>query len=143
MNVNWGYDIPGMTRYWNNAVAKQVFDNWHLSGIATFFYGQPLAITCTANGAPIGYWTGTPTGGFPFRCQQNGSLWLGDGATPASTYAGGVNNSLASADPRLWYPFNPSSFVLPSATSFGIGNAQPTMTYGPGVRTTTWLCRKS
>jgi hypothetical protein len=133
VNVNWGYDIPGITKYWNNVVAKQVFDGWHFSGIGTFFYGQALAVSCTANGAPIGYWTGTPTGGFPLRCQQNGSLWLADGATPASTYAGGVNNSLAAADSRLWYPFNPASFVLPSATSFGIGNAQPTMTYGPGV----------
>ncbi|MCU1327952.1 MAG: Cna domain protein [Bryobacterales bacterium] len=133
VNVNWGYDIPGITKYWNNVVAKQVFDGWHFSGIGTFFYGQALAVSCTANGAPIGYWTGTPTGGFPLRCQQNGSLWLADGATPASTYAGGVNNSLAAADSRLWYPFNPASFVLPSATSYGIGNAQPTMTYGPGV----------
>ncbi len=133
VNINWGYDIPSLAKFVkNNVVAKQVFDGWHWSGIGTFFYGQALAIGCSANGAPIGYWTGTPTGGFPFRCQQNGNLWLADGATPASTYTG-TNASLAAADKRLWYPFNAASFVLPSATSYGIGNAQPTMTYGPGV----------
>lgn len=132
VNVNWGYDVPGIMKLWNNPVAKHVFDGWHWSGVGTFFYGQALAVSCGANGAPIGYWTGTPTGGFPFRCQQNGSLWLADGATPSSVYTG-VNASLAAVDPRLWYPFNAASFVLPSATSYGIGNAQPTMTYGPGV----------
>jgi hypothetical protein len=132
VNVNWGYDIPGVTKFWNNVVTKQVFDGWHFSGVSTFFYGQALAISCSANGAPPGYWTGTPTGGFPFRCQQNGSLWLKDDATPSTVYTG-FNASLANADRRLWYPFNASSFVLPSVTSYGIGNAQPTMTYGPGV----------
>ena len=133
VNLNWGYDIPSLAKFVNNnVVAKHVFDGWHWSGIGTFFYGQALGIGCGANGAPIGYWTGTPTGGFPFRCQQNGNLWLADGATPSSVYTG-FNNNLASADPRLWYPFDAKSFVLPSATSYGIGNAQQTMTYGPGV----------
>jgi hypothetical protein len=133
VNLNWGYDIPSLAKYINNnLIARHVFDGWRWSGVGTFFYGQALAISCSANGAPIGYWTGTPTGGFPFRCQQNGSLWLADGATPSSIYTG-TNASLAAADRRLWYPFKAASFELPSATSFGIGNAQPTMTYGPGV----------
>ena len=133
VNLNWGYDIPSLAKFMNNnVIAKQVFDGWHWAGVGTFFYGQALAVSCAANGAPIGYWTGTPTGGFPFRCQQNGNLWLADGATPSSVY-NGINASQASADPRLWYPFDAKSFVLPSATSYGIGNAQPTMTYGPGV----------
>ena len=45
----------------------------------------------------------------------------------------GANASLAIADPKLWYNFNPAAFTLPSATSFGIGNEQPTVTYGPGI----------
>ena len=126
VNVNWGYDIPSAAKYWDNAVSRQIFNGWHLSGVGTFFYGSAMTIGCGANGAPPGYWTGTPTGGFPFRCQMSGPLFLADGATPASV---GSN-----ADPRLWYPFNPASFALPSATSFGIGNTPPTLTYGPGVQ---------
>jgi hypothetical protein len=98
---------------------------WHLDGIVTFYYGTPLTIGCSASSAPIGYWTGTPTGGIPFRCQQVGSLWLQSGATPSSVGS--------TADPRLWYPFNPASFVLPPTNSLGIGNTPPTLTYGPGV----------
>ena len=132
VNTNWGYDLPGVAKYMNNVVTRTVFDNWHFSGIGTFFYGQALSVGCSANGAPIGYWTGTPTGGFPFRCQQTGSAWLADGALPSSVWTG-ANSSLAAADPKLWYNFNPAAFTLPSATSFGIGNEQPTITYGPGV----------
>ncbi|MBO0720771.1 MAG: hypothetical protein J2P41_08110, partial [Blastocatellia bacterium] len=41
----------------------------------------------------------------------------------------------ANIDPRLWYPFAASSFVLPPADSLGIGNTPPTLLYGPGVQT--------
>ena len=39
------------------------------------------------------------------------------------------------ADPRLWYSFNPASFELPGPASWGVGNRQNTLTYGPGVVT--------
>src|SRR5439155_20342332 len=84
-------------------------------------------VTCADVAAPFGYWTRTPTGGIPFRCQQTGDLWLSSGATPASVGS--------KADPRLWYGFNPASFALPPANSLGIGNTPPTLTYGPGVET--------
>jgi hypothetical protein len=135
VNANWGYDIPGITKWANNYVTRTVFNDWHLSGVGTFYYGQALSIGCTANGAPPGYWTGTPTGGtsgFPFRCQQTGSLWLPNGATPSSVWTG-ANAALSTADPKLWYNFNPAAFTLPSVTSYGIGNEQPTVTYGPGI----------
>ena len=125
VNLNWGWDIPSAAKYWNNAVSRQIFNGWRMSGVGTFFYGTPLTIGCGANAAPPGYWTGTPTGGFPFRCQKNGDLFLSNGATPSSVGS--------TADPRLWYPFNPGSFALPAVDSFGIGNTPPTLTYGPGL----------
>jgi hypothetical protein len=124
-NINFGYAIPGATKYWNNKVVDTVTNGWHVDGIMTFYYGTPLTVTCSAASAPIGYWTGTPTGGIPFRCQQVGNLWLPSNATPASVGSTAPSN--------LWYNFNPASFVLPSATSLGIGNTPPTLTYGPGV----------
>jgi hypothetical protein len=125
VNVNWGYAVPNASRFWNNAFTKQVTDGWHIEGIATFYYGTPLTVNCSANGAPIGYWTGTPTGGLPFRCQQTGPLFLSGNPTPSSV---GSN-----AAPNLWYNFNPASFSLPPVNSLGIGNTPPTLTYGPGV----------
>ena len=126
VNVNWGYDLPSLAKFGGGALTKYAFDGWHISGVATFFYGSAMTIGCGANGAPIGYWTGTPTGGIPFRCQMNGNLWLPDGATPQSVGS--------TADARLWFPFNPATFSLPAANSLGIGNTPPTLTYGPGVQ---------
>jgi hypothetical protein len=127
VNVNFSYNVPKGSSLWKNAFTQQVLDGWNIDGIATFYYGTPLTIGCSAVGAPIGYWTGTPTGGIPFRCQQNGPLFLSspNAATPASL---GIK-----AQPNLWYDFNPASFSLPAANSLGIGNTPPTLTYGPGV----------
>jgi hypothetical protein len=128
-NLNFGYAVPNGSSLWRNKFTEFVADNWHVEGIITMYSGAPLTISCSANGAPIGYWTGTPdTGGFPFRCQQNGNLWLQSGATPATVGS--------KASPALWWPFNPASFSLPSANSFGIGNTPPTLTYGPGFNNT-------
>ncbi len=105
-----------------------MLDGWNIAGNGTFYNGSPLTPTCNNPvAAPIGYWTGTPTGGLPFRCQMNGSLWLPEGATPESVGS--------KSDPRLWYPFAGKNFVLPPVNSLGIGNTPPTLTYGPGVQT--------
>jgi hypothetical protein len=127
VNMNFSYAVPDGSRFWKNGFTQQVLDGWHVAGLGTFYYGQPLTINCAAVAAPIGYWTGTPTGGIPFRCQQTGDLLLSSGATPASVGS--------KSDPRLWYNFNPASFALPPANSLGIGNTPPTLTYGPGVET--------
>lgn len=123
VNFNWAYAIPGAAGRWRNAFVNQITEGWHIEGIATFYYGNPLAVSCSPNGAPIGYWTGTPTGGLPFRCNQNGPLFQANATAP-----GNVSSS-------LYYPFAVSSFSLPGVNSLGIGNAQPTMTYGPGIET--------
>jgi hypothetical protein len=130
VNFNFGYSIPDGSKLWKNAFTQQVLDGWHLAGVGTIYSGQAMTIGCSATGAPIGYWTGTPTNAaaqVPFRCQQTGDLWLQGGATPSSVGS--------TADPRLWYPFSPSNFILPGPASLGIGNTPPTLTYGPGVET--------
>jgi hypothetical protein len=128
-NINFGYAVPKGSSLWRNKFTEFIADDWHVEGILTFYSGTPLTISCSANAPPIGYWTGTPnTGGFPFRCQDNGNLWLPSGSTPAT--AG------SKASPAVWWPLNAASFSLPSATSYGIGNTPPTLTYGPGVTNT-------
>ena len=126
VNFNFGYDLPNLSQRWNNAFARHLLGDWRFYGNGTIFYGSPLTIGCTAVSAPIGYWTGTPTGGIPFRCQMASNniadMWLPSGQYPSST-----------ADPRLQYPFNKADFALPPATSLGIGNTPPTLFYGPGV----------
>jgi hypothetical protein len=120
-NFNFGYEVPMVKTFGNGGFAKQVFEGWRINGNGTIFNGQPLTIGCSAVSAPIGYWTGTTTGGIPFRCAMNGNLWLGSGY-PSAT-----------ADPKLQFPFNKDSFALPGPATLGIGNTPPTLTYGPGL----------
>jgi hypothetical protein len=125
VNLNYSYRVPNGSRIWPNPITRTALDGWNFSGIAKFLSGNPLTVGCSAQSAPIGFWTGTPTGGIPFRCQMTGSgLWLADGAAlPATAPAG------------RYYPLNAANFELPPATSLGIGNTPPTLFYGPGFET--------
>lgn len=121
VNLIAGFDPPKGSRLWPNFLTRAALDGWHVNGVAALFSGTPLTVGCTVTNVPIGYWTGTPTGGIPLRCQMSGPLWLPDG-TP----------NPPNIEPRLWFPFNTAGFSLPPAGSLGFGNTPPTLTYGPG-----------
>ena len=122
VNANFGYDLPRGSRVWSNWMTKGVLDGWHLNGVISLFSGTPYTVTCAATSAPIGYWTGTPTGGIPMRCQMSGDLYKDDPAAPAKV------------DPKLYFPLNAASFSLPGIRSLGLGNTPPTLDYGPGLQ---------
>jgi hypothetical protein len=133
VNISYSYQIPNGSRIWRNPLTRMVLDEWRVSGITKFLSGNPLTVTCTAQSAPIGYWTGTPTGGIPFRCQMSGTnpFLAGGGALPMMAPQG------------RYYPLDPSEFSLPGATSLGIGNTPPTLFYGPGFENTDLTLSKS
>lgn len=124
VNANYSYDVPKGSRLWSNSVTRMALDGWRFNGIAKIMSGTPLTVGCGSTGAPIGYWTGTPTGGIPFRC---------DMADPSPFVAAGTTIP-SNVQPRLYYPLNAANFRLPSANSLGIGNTPPTMFLGPGFR---------
>ena len=121
-NFNMGYDLPKLSRFANNSVVKIIGDGWKINGNGALFSGSPYTVSCGATNQPIGYWTGTPTGGIPFRCQMGSNTYLPDGQYPSKT-----------EDPRLQVPFNSANFTLPAIDSLGIGNTPPTIAYGPGA----------
>lgn len=133
VNLSFGYMLPKGSRLWKNPFTAAVLDGWNFSGVGAFFMGTPLTIGCSyvaaaGTGTLLGWPNGTPTGGIPQRCQMTGNLFLPNGASaPVVNTATGQQ-----ADPRLWYPFNPSSFTAPPLASLGLGNTPPTLTYGPG-----------
>ena len=120
VNANYSYQIPdGSNKIWKrNQFTRVLLDGWHFNGVTKLMSGTPLTVSCTAAGAPIGYWTGTPTGGIPFRCQMSDpNPFLASGSYTARS---------------LYYPLNAGNFKLPPATSLGIGNTPPTLFLGPG-----------
>ena len=65
--VTWLWDIPKATRLVSNRVVGAVFDNWRLSGVATFSTGRPTGVSfSTVDGADL---TG---GGDGIRIVMNG-----------------------------------------------------------------------
>ena len=147
VNVNFGYKLQNGTSLLpsgaRNYVTKLVLDGWNINGVLSFYDGTPWGTTCSATGAPVGYWFGTPTDTPNVRCALNGSALQAGGN--ASVVASGSNT-----DPRLFMNLNvcnnakdlsnnvlpcsisSPSLVLPDKNSFGLGNAPLTLLFGPG-----------
>lgn len=121
-NLNFGYDVPKLGAVWRHALARFIFDGWRVNGFGAIYSGTPFTVNCQAQAAPPGYWTGTPTGGIPFRCQMGSNILLPEGQYPSR-----------SEDPKLQYRLNAANFRLPPAESLGIGNTPPALFYGPGL----------
>ena len=122
VNFNAGYELPKGSNLWSNWFTKAAFDGWKVNGNGAIFSGSPYTVGCGAINQPAGYWTGTPTGGIPFRCQMGNDLYLPAGQFPSRT-----------EDPKLQVPFNQANFVLPAINSLGIGNTPPALRYGTGL----------
>jgi hypothetical protein len=123
INFNMGYDFPTVSQHFSNdfgkSFSKVVMDGWHLNGNGAIYAGSPYTVSCGATGQPSQFWTGTPTAYLPFRCQMGSDIFLPSGTLPSAT-----------EDPRLQIPLNKANFVLPGATSLGIGNTPMTLFYG-------------
>ncbi len=130
-NFNFGYEIPKASRAWDNPLVKWTLDNWRISGNGAIYSGTPYSVGCGAQSQPALYWTGTPTGGIPFRCQMGNDIFLPAGQFPSAT-----------EDRRLQVPLNAANFRLPAADSLGIGNTPPSLFYGFGLFNIDWSVAK-
>ncbi|MCU1236553.1 MAG: hypothetical protein JWP63_4520 [Candidatus Solibacter sp.] len=109
VNINWVYDLPRVSRLWNNSVTRQLFDRWQLTGIASFISGAPQSVSLTtSDGADI---SGSPT------------------ETPRVDIVG---NPVIDRGSRGQYSFfNPNAFARPAAGA--LGNAGKYSFRGPGI----------
>jgi carboxypeptidase family protein len=57
--LNYNYDVPNLSRKWNNIVAKVVFDNWQFSGVTTFTSGTYGGLGYSYANVPTGTFSGT------------------------------------------------------------------------------------
>ncbi len=70
---NYSYDVPNLSRKWNNLVAKVVFDNWQFSGVTTITSGTYGGFTYTYANVPTGALSGTGAINGGNGAQNNGS----------------------------------------------------------------------
>ena len=57
--LNYSYEVPNLSRKWNNVLAKAVFDNWQFSGVTTFTTGTYGSLTYSYVNVPTGVFLGT------------------------------------------------------------------------------------
>lgn len=111
--LNYTYKIPGLSKYWDHAFTRTVFNGWELSGITSFISGSPLG---------IGY-------------------GLSPGADLVGGSGGGVDSRVTlTGDPNLpkdqrtpTRAFDISAVRMPSRAEFGVGNAPKDPIRGPGT----------
>ena len=125
---NYIWNLPSLSRFWNNGFIRGVFNGWQLSGITslvsgkpksigTITYNCPTGVTCNLPGTVITDFTGGSVNARPnLVCDPN---QVPDGATAA----GGL--------PLL---VNPACFAKPT-TRGDIGNTPRNVLRLPGIIT--------
>ncbi len=59
LTINYAYEVPNLSRKWDNIVAKAVFDNWQISGITSILSGNKQGFTYGYSNVPTGTLSGT------------------------------------------------------------------------------------
>ncbi len=131
--INYDYEIPSLTRFWNNGFVKHVVDGWRVGGITTLQTGFPIIVGDTGFRSLqcdalfyYGCWDAPNVVGFP-------SIYDPRNATIVNATKGGTT-------PRTNYYFNPNAFAL---EPFGtLGNAGRNNFHGPGINNTDLVLAK-
>jgi hypothetical protein len=112
--INYIYKLPGLSRYWQNALTRTVLDGWELSGITSFISGRPLDISYST---------------VQSRDLMGGS---GDGVDSRVVLTGDPHLPKGERTPTRH--FDTSVVRAPNSPGdFGIGNAPKDPIRGPGV----------
>jgi hypothetical protein len=117
--INWLWNIPRASSLVDNSIIREVFDNWQLSGIASFVRGAPQGIFLNTGGVDLTGGTDAP------RALLTGSPVLPHGKRSVLGY------------------FNTSVVSLPPVNTIGsngqysnfVGNAGKVVFRGPGTNT--------
>jgi Carboxypeptidase regulatory-like domain len=111
--INYVYKLPGLSRYWDNAVTRTALDGWEVSGITSFISGPPLGFTyTTVQGTDL---VGGSGDGVDSRVVLTGDPDLPKGERTRTRY------------------FDTAVVRPPSRADFGIGNSPKDPIRGPGI----------
>ncbi len=59
LTFNYSYDVPELSKHWNNIIAKAVFDNWQVSGVTSIISGAYGNFGYNFTNVPTGTLSGT------------------------------------------------------------------------------------
>jgi hypothetical protein len=122
VNLTWLWDLPQASKPWNNGVSRWVFDNWQISGIASFVSGAPIYWNTTTSTSGADSNTG-----FGASNLTNGADLAGGGEGWRPVVIGN-----AASGPRNFYQWlNTAAFALPAPGT--PGTAGPIVARSPGI----------
>ncbi|HEX4169671.1 MAG TPA: carboxypeptidase-like regulatory domain-containing protein [Bryobacteraceae bacterium] len=110
--ISYTYDLPSVSKHWDNAFSRIALDGWELSGISTFQTGTPAALGYSLNYSTD--LTGATGGGIESRVVLTG-------------------NPNSPAPNGQWFNVNTVKAPLPGYSVDGIGNASKYSIYNPGL----------
>lgn len=110
--ISYTYDLPHVSRYWNNRFSRVAFDGWEISGISTFRSGLPTSIGYSLN----------------YSTDLTGAT--GSGIESRVVFTGNPN---AGATNGTWFNTSVVKAPLPGYSPYGIGNASRNPIYNPGL----------
>lgn len=131
--INYNYEVPSLTRFWNNGFVRHVLDGWRVGGITTLQTGFPIivgdsgyrSLQCDSYDY-YGCWDAPDAVGHP-------SIYDARNATL-------VNATLGGTSPGTNYYFNPNAFALEPIGS--LGNEGRNNFHGPGINNTDLVLAK-
>ncbi len=112
LTINFTYNLPNVSKHWNNGVTRIGLDGWELSSVSNFQTGAPLGL-----GYSLSY-SADLTGG------------TGNGLDSRTVLVADPN---APAPAGQWFNVNAVKAPLPGYSTNGIGNASKAPIYGPGL----------
>ena len=141
LTVNYIYDVPGLSRRFDNALIKALFDHWQISGTSSYASGKPKNVTFSYSSTAATISLGQPC---PVGSNLTSSTATTQVCTPITDFTGGGVNARpfvvcdpmkgdfgfdSTGTPRA---FNPSCFAKPFATG-QIGNMPRNATRLPSI----------
>jgi hypothetical protein len=114
LTVNYSYEVPNLSRKWDNVVTKAIFDNWQISGITSILSGTKGGFGYSYANVPTGVLSG------------NGSI-NGGGNRPDIV----CNPSLPRSQRTPTRQFK-TECIAPPTDALHFGNAQGDEFQGPG-----------
>ena len=127
LTVNYIYDVPGLSRFWNNKLVKLLFDDYQISGSMSYVSGKPKNIT-------VSYTSGTATITAGQTCPAGSFQTSATVCTMITDFTGGQINARpnVTCDPMRGasgadtsgtsYVINVNCFTFPTALG-DIGNS--------------------
>jgi hypothetical protein len=141
LTVNYIYDVPGLSRRFDNALVKAVFDHWQISGTSSYASGKRKNVSVTYSSTAATISLGQPC---PVGSSLTSSTATTQVCTPITDFTGGGVNARpfivcdpmkgnfgvdSTGTPRA---FNTSCFAKPFATG-QIGNMPRNATRLPSI----------